>query len=159
MKKTVKLITIITFLIVISFLIIIIRYRINTSNGYLEWFNNYSEFLTWYSYYVSWNYTYSVYLPLKEQKFQLQVDGAALVDAYIEFDWFWLYKEYKYISGRDLLLWNAFSVNIDSAYYPDHSVFRKPINFFMENWWKVSWVILWMIPNTHQWTITIRKIN
>lgn len=140
-------------------------YRISSSNNYKLGFTNYTKFLTWTEYSVSWNINYSIYMPLENDKFSLQINGAWtggdlwVIEFFIEYDRYWI-KEYKHVSNILISSWNIYSFDNANTIYSSNAWFLEIIrNSIFDKWWKVTGVVLWMIPEKHNWEIIIYHIK
>lgn len=140
-------------------------YRISSSNNYQSGFTNYTRFLTGTEYSVSWNINYSIYMPLENDKCSLQINGAGtggnlwVVEFFVEYDRYWI-KEYKHVSNIVISSWNIYSFDNDNARYSSNAWFLEIIrNSIFDKWWKVVWLVLWMIPDKHKWKITVYSIK
>lgn len=154
--KKIKLIIILIILAILSYTI---WFRISMSNFYEKWLIN-NHVFSWETLMISWskNYIETVFYPLKDQTFKIQIIGANVIWFFFVYDILW-WKEYKISSSIQTLPWNIFEINDSQKIFFDSEVWITNIlrNSFLDKWWKLIWVSIQLAPISWN-NITIKNI-
>ncbi len=150
-------------LIIISIILAILFYaiwfRIYMSNFYEKWLIN-NHVFSWEMLTISWskNYIETVFYPLKDQTFKIQIIGANVIWFFFVYDILW-WKEYKISSSIQTLPWNIFEINDSQKIFFDSEVWITNIlrNSFLDKGWKLIWVSIQLAPISWN-NITIKNI-
>lgn len=129
------------------------------SNFYKKWLIN-NHIFSWETLTISWskNHIETVFYPLKDQTFKIQIIGANVIWFFFVYDILW-WKEYKISSSIQTLPWNIFEINGSQKIFFDSEIWITNIlrNSFLDKWWKLIWVSIQLA--TISWNnITIKNI-